>query len=115
MSEMPTHFEQAGIPVQREAEVNELKGCVERVFSAPLVKKFLKQLTRAHIPVRQFEKVLAAGMFEKVDKKLGRNARELYQSLPLSDQSQVREFYLVRLEQVDDEMRGKFREIYYCN
>ncbi len=112
---MPTHFEQAGIPVQREAQVNELKSCVERVFSPPLVTSFLKRLTRAHIPVRQFEQVLAAGMFEKVDKKLGRSARELYQSLPLSDQSQVREFYLVRLEQVGDDLRSQFREIYYCN
>ncbi len=112
---MPTHFEQAGIPVQREAEVNELKGCIERVFSPPLVKNFLKQLNRSRIPVRHFEQALAAGVFEKVDKKLGYSARERYQSLPLSDQAQVREFYLVRLEQVSDDLRSKFREVYYCN
>ncbi len=112
---MPTHFEQAGIPVQREAEVNELKVCIERVFSPSLVKNFLKRLNRSRIPVRHFEQALAAGIFNKVDKKLTRSARELYQSLPVPDQSQVREFYLVRLEQVGDDLRSKFREIYYCN
>ena len=42
----------------------------------------------------------------------GLNAQQLYQSLPVSDQAQVREFYLSRLEGVAVELRYKFRKLY---
>ena len=48
-------------------------------------------------------------------KQAGMTARQLYESLPTSDQAQVREFYLVRLERVDEAMRRKFYQVYRLN
>jgi hypothetical protein len=110
-------FEQAIIPVQAP-EFYDLKAAIERLFGPPLVEKFLKRLSKARIPVRHFEDALAGGHLDKVAAHLarsGRAARDLYTGLPVSDQAQIREFYLVRLEQVDDRLRSKFREIYYCH
>ena len=108
-------FEQAAIPVQQETEFRELKEAMDRVFSAPAIDGFLTGLKRKGVPVRDFQQVLDKGLIERADsrlKKSGRTAKQIYQSLPLSDQSQVREFYLVRLEQVPDEWRAKFSTVY---
>ena len=119
MSEMSrAHFEQARFPVQKETEFQQLKSSLERIFAPACVAKFLKRLDKAHIPVRHFEDALAGGHFDRVDKQLaqsGRTARELYESLTVSDQSLIREFYLTTLEKVDVALRSKFREIYYCH
>jgi len=119
MSEMSrVHFEQAGIPVQKQTEFQQLKAAIERVFAPERVAKFLKRLDKAHIPVRHFEDALAAGHFDRVDEQLarsGRTARDLYEALTVSDQSLIREFYLTTLEKVDVALRSKFREIYYCH
>ncbi len=111
-------FERAGIPIQSEADFLQLRDAIERVFGPELAAKFLKRLDRAGIPVRRFEAMLAGGYLEKVDPVLGRGGRtaqQIYDALSTSDQAQVREFYLQRLEQVGDELRSKFRKIYYCN
>ena len=108
-------FEQATIPVQQQTEFRELKEAIERVFSAPAIDGFLSGLKRKGVLVREFEKVLDKGLIERADSQLkrsGRAARQIYQSLPLSDQAQAREFYLVRLEQVPDEWRAKFSTVY---
>jgi hypothetical protein len=39
-------------------------------------------------------------------------ARQLYESLPVSDQAQMREFYLSKLEGVDVALRHKFKKLY---
>jgi hypothetical protein len=108
-------FEQAKIPVQKQAEYEEFRGVIQRVFAPAKVEKFLKRLEKAHIRVRDFESALARGHFERVDEVLGqsgRAAKQIYESLPTSDQAQIRELYLSALEQVEDRLRSKFREIY---
>jgi len=108
-------FEQAGIPVQKQAEYEELRGVITRVFAAARVEKFLKRLDKGGIRVRDFEAALARGHFERVDEALGksgRSAKQIYGSLAVSDQAQIRELYLSTLEQIDDRLRSKFREIY---
>ena len=40
------------------------------------------------------------------------SAWQLYQALPLSDQAQMREFYLSKLETVDTALRHKFKKLY---
>jgi hypothetical protein len=40
------------------------------------------------------------------------SAWQLYQALPLSDQAQMREFYLSKLETVDIALRHKFKKLY---
>jgi len=36
----------------------------------------------------------------------------LYEALPLSDQAQIREFYLSKVEEVDAALRTKFHKLY---
>jgi len=38
--------------------------------------------------------------------------QQLYQSLPVSDQAQMREFYLSKLETVDPSLRHRFKKLY---
>ncbi len=40
------------------------------------------------------------------------SAAQLYQALPVSDQAQMREFYLSKLEGVDMALRHKFKKLY---
>ena len=106
-------FEQAALPIQQQAEFQELKQAIDRVFSAP--QGFLKGLKSNDVLVRNFEAALALGLIERNDavlKQQGRSARQIYQALPVSDQAQIREFYLERLERVPEEWRRKFHTVY---
>ena len=108
-------FEQATIKVEREQEFQQLKSAIQRVFSAGAVDKFLSGLNSKGLRIRQFEQVLERKLIERADpelKKAGRRAKELYEALPLSDQSQIREFYLLRLEDVSPDLRRKFHRVY---
>jgi hypothetical protein len=112
---MSPGFQQAVIKVENEKDFAELRGAIDRVFAAPEVEKFLRQLRKKDVGVRDFEAVLAGGFIERVDAmlaKAGKTAKGLWESLPLSDQSQAKEFYLVRLEQVDVKWRAKFATVY---
>jgi len=104
-------FEQAAIKVQKEQEFSRLKAAVELAFLPEKVERFLKQLDRKSVRIRDFDAVLAQRVLEAVvDAKL--EARLLYESLPLSDQALMREFYLSKLEGVDAAWRHKFKKLY---
>ena len=107
-------FEQATIKVEKEKEFGELKGAIERIFRLEQVEKFLKRLEKDGVPIRNWDKVLAKGLLERVDEALGKSttARKLYEGLPVSDQAQMREFYLSKLEEVEEKLRTKYRKIY---
>ncbi len=65
--------------------------------------------------MREFEKILALEIPEAVDSTLaksGTTARKLYESLTVSDQALMREFYLERIEKVDRKVREKYQKIY---
>ncbi len=99
-------FTQAGIPVQDEKAFQELKSAVDAAFAPQQVEKFLRSLEKKGVRVRDLQNVLSR-------KLLGHgNAQSLYEAMPASDQAQVREYYLSRLEQVDPAVRTKFRKIY---
>jgi hypothetical protein len=104
-------FEQAAIKVEREREFEELKRTIEHAFLKESVERFLKQLDRKGIRVRDFEAVLAARALEEVTKS-DVKAWALYQALTVSDQAQVREFYLSKLEEVQTPLRHKFKKLY---
>jgi hypothetical protein len=104
-------FEQAAIKVEKEREFAELKSIVERAFLKESVERFLKQLDRKGIRVRDFEAVLAARALEQAAESDGK-AWTLYQALTVSDQAQLREFYLLKLEEVDAPLRHKFKKLY---
>ena len=104
-------FEQATIKVENEQEFKKLQAAVEQAFRPDQAEQFLKQLDRKGIRVRDFDGVLAKKILESVvTEKL--DATQLYQSLTLSDQAQMREFYLSKLETVDHTLRHKFRKLY---
>ena len=104
-------FEQATIPIEKEREFAQLRSAIERVFAPTLVEKFLVAVQRKGLGIRQFDQVLDAGLIDKVDPQAV-SAKPLYEALSLTDQGQLREFYLERLEAVAPELRRKFSAIY---
>ena len=112
---MAPGFRQAVIKVEDEKGFAEFRDAIERIFTSPQVEKFLRGLKKKGVGVRDFEAVLNGGFIELADEPLaraGKTAKGLWESLPLSDQSQVKEFYLLRLEQVDVKWRAKFASVY---
>jgi hypothetical protein len=105
-------FEQAAIKVEKTQEFAMLQKAVEQAFLREKVERFLKRLDRKGIRVRDFEAVLAQRILEGVVGELELNAQQLYESLPVSDQAQMREFYLSKLEGVDVALRHKFKTLY---
>jgi hypothetical protein len=112
-------FEQATIKIEKQQEFAKLQAAVEQAFLPEKVERFLKQMDRKGIRVREFDAVLSARLLEEVTggTKVGSAAGELsawqlYQALPLSDQAQIREFYLSKLETVDTVLRHKFKKLY---
>ena len=108
-------FEQAAIKIEKPQEFAKLQAAVEQAFQPGKVERFLKQLDRKGIRVREFDGVLSARVLEDVGgsaPKSELSAWQLYQELPQSDQAQMREFYLSRLETVDIALRHKFKKLY---
>ena len=109
-------FEQAAIKIEKQQEFSKLQGTVEQAFSPEKVERFLKQVDRKGIRIREFDAVLSARALEGAvsgsDAGSSLSAWQLYQELPLSDQAQMREFYLSKLETVGIELRHKFKKLY---
>ncbi|HVP53312.1 MAG TPA: hypothetical protein VMT05_14455 [Terriglobales bacterium] len=113
---MPT-FEQAQIPIENVEGYERLRSAFESLFSSE-VESFLKAVRKKGLLIRHYEAVLASGAMEKASRTLkqaGTTARALYEALPMPDRAQVREFYLVRLERVDETTRRRFCEVYRLN
>jgi hypothetical protein len=109
---MTVGFEQATIKIEKTQEFAELRAAIDRAFQAAKVEKFLKLLDRKGIRIRDFDAVLVAKALEDVAGGSGLKAVQLYQSLTLSDQAQMREFYLSQLESVDQSLRHRFKKLY---
>ena len=106
-------FERAAIPVEKEKEFAELRSAIEKAFAAERVEKFLAALKSKGVRIRDFETVLARGLLERTSPELkGLRAEALYQALTLADKGQMREFYLVQVEQAPRELRRKFHHVY---
>jgi hypothetical protein len=108
-------FEQATIKVEKETEFEELKNAVKQAFQLGVVDRFLKELCKRNLRVRDWDAIVAARILEKVGQTLtasGKTARGLYDLLTVSDRAQIREFYLFRIEEVDPKLRTKFHKIY---
>ena len=109
---MTVGFEQAAIKIEKAQEFGELQAGVELAFLPEKVERFLKQLDRKGIRIRDFDGVLTKKVLEAAAGSSCLNAQQLYQSLTLSDQAQMREFYLSKLEGVDSALRHKFKKLY---
>jgi hypothetical protein len=104
-------FEQATIKIEKQQEFGALQAAIEQAFLPQAVEKFLKQMDRKNVRVRDFDGVLAKKVLESlVTAKL--DATQLYSLLSLSDQAQMRELYLSKLETVDQALRHKFKKLY---
>ena len=102
-------FEQAAIKVEKTKEYARLQAAVEQAFAPGRVEQFLKQMDRKGIHVRDFDGVLAQRV---LDGDTAQNAQQLYQWLTTSDQAQMRELYLSKLEEVDATLRHRFKKLY---
>jgi hypothetical protein len=109
---MTVGFEQAAIKIEKQQEFAKLQAAVEQAFLPESAERFLKQLDRKGIRVRDFDAVLAARALEDVAGASAVSLGLLYQALPLSDQAQMREFYLSKLETVDIALRHRFKKLY---
>src|SRR5579863_1169829 len=108
---MTVNFEQAAIKVEKAQEFGKLQAAVEQAFLPEKTERFLKQLDRKGIRVRDFDAVLAKKVLEGFG-DAGLNAKQLYEVLPVSDQGQMREFYLSKLETIEQSLRHKFKKLY---
>jgi hypothetical protein len=104
-------FTQAQIPVEKSELFTKLKGAIADSLAPAQVERFLKAADSTGLRIRNFEGLLKKGAFDKVVPPQG-GAENIYQQLPASDQSQIREFYLTQIEEVDPALRGKFRKLY---
>jgi hypothetical protein len=108
-------FQQAGIPIEKLDEYQQLHSALNRIFAAAALEKFLRLLQRKGVPIRDFHRVLREKLLEQADAtlaKCGKSAQQIYDALTTSDQAQVREFYLTTLEAVDQPLREKFNKLY---
>jgi hypothetical protein len=110
-----TPFQQAGLAIEKLAEFEQLQSVVIRVFAPEAVERFLRLLQRKGVPIRDFERVRREKLLEQADPKLaqsGKTAQQLYEALTVSDQAQMREFYLTTLESLDLSLREKYNKLY---
>jgi hypothetical protein len=105
-------FVQGALKVENEREFGDLKAAIEKTFAADLVGKYLKILGSNGIRVRDLDAIFAADAIDRAAGNKAGTARSLYNSLPVSDQSQVREFYLSQVEEVEPTLRAKFHKLY---
>jgi hypothetical protein len=108
---MTVAFEQAAIKVEKAQEYAGLQAAIEQAFSVGNIGRFLKQLDRRGIRVRDIDAILTQRVLEAFGES-GLNAKHLYELLTVSDQALLREFYLSKLEGVDVALRHKFKKLY---
>ena len=104
-------FEQAAIKVEKEREYAALQAAIAQAFLPEKVEQFLKQLDRKGIRVRDVDAVFTKKVLEGFSSP-DVNAQQLYQSLTMSDQALIREYYLSQLESVDTALRHRFKKLY---
>jgi hypothetical protein len=106
---MTVAFEQAAIKVEKTQEYSRLQARIEQAFAPARVEQFLKQMDRKGIRIRDFDGLIAKRVLDADEPQ---NSQQLYQSLTLSDQALMREFYLSKIEEVDSALRHKFKKLY---
>jgi len=103
-------FVQPAVKIDKEKEFEELKGLISRSLAPQQMEGFLKRAEKKGVRVRQVEAAFENGIFD--EKNPGTTAFTLYQSLTVSDQAQMREFYLSKVEEIEPTLRHKFRKLY---
>ena len=105
-------YSQAPIEVENEAIFAQLRTAIENAVDAR-PEDFLHLVKRFGLRVRQFEQILRERVLEQLPgAHSSRPCQELFQELSLSDQGQVREFYLTRIEEIPAELRSKYLKVF---
>jgi hypothetical protein len=112
METVTVKFEQGIIKVEKEREFDDLMRAIEKAFAAERVKKYLKELDSRKIRIRNLDSAFAADAIDRATGDKAGTARTLHAALPVSDQAQVREIYLSKVEEVDPALRAKFHKLY---
>ena len=79
------------------------------------MESFLKQVRSNNLRVRERRWSVGEAVARKSGRSLGEVGKDgagLYQALTVSDQAQMREFYLSKVEEVDAALRTKFQKLY---
>jgi hypothetical protein len=105
-------FEQATIRVEKELEFGELKAALDRAFAPESVVKYLKALDSRNIRIRNIDAVLKASILDRNAGAAAGTALGWYEALTVSDQAQMRELYLFKLEEVEPALRSRFHKVY---
>ena len=103
-------FVQPAVKIEKEKEFEELKSLISRSLAPGEMESFLKKAEKKGVRVRQVEAAFENGIFD--GKNPGTTALSLYQALTVSDQAQMREFYLSKVEEIEPTLRHKFRKLY---
>jgi hypothetical protein len=114
-SETRIPFQQPVLGVEKREQFAQLQSAMDRIFAPGAVEKFLRLLRSKGVPIRDFDRVLRETLLEQADATLaksGKSARQWYDAVSVSDQAQIREFYLTALEAVDLPLREKFKQLY---
>ena len=102
-------FEQAAIKVEKTQEFAALQSAIEEAFRPEKVERFLAQMDRKGLRIRDVDGLLRKGVLAEFG---GANAPQLYEALPMSDKALMRELYLSKLETVEQSLRHKFKKLY---
>ncbi|MGA9042827.1 MAG: hypothetical protein WB421_20025 [Terriglobales bacterium] len=108
-------FVKAEIKVESEKEFEGLKSSIIRIFDPNKVEGFLKRMVGKSLRIRDWDGVVAKRLLDQSDEvlaKSGTTSQRLYEALTLSDQAQMREFYLSKIEELAPETRTKFKQLY---
>ncbi len=98
-------FEQVAIAVQDEPKFAQVHALIDTAFDARDVEVFLNRVRKSKLRIRDYETILSRGW-------LGKDAIELYEALPVSDQALTRERYLRLVEAVPLELRQRYFKAY---
>ncbi len=83
---------------------------MERAMAKGSDESFLKKMQSAGLRIRNFDGLLEKGVLD--EKRGSGEAQRLYRELPVSDQAQIREFYLSQIEEIDVKLRTRFHKLY---
>ena len=98
-------FEQAAIAVLNEKGYAQLHALIDSAFDTQDVEVLLSRSVRSKLRIRDYEGVLRKGL-------LGKQASEIHEALPQSDQAMIREHYLRLVETVAMELRQRYFRVY---
>ena len=105
-------LEDASVNAQTEKESAELKRRITRAFAPGSVRQYLKRVRRAGIRIRDFDSVLAKDLLERPEETVEEKGNRLYEALSVRDRAGIKEFYLLKVEEVEPEVRAEFQKLY---